>query len=381
MPRKITINTTKRCNSMLNGSTNPANYYFTDHDGSKLLPKGMSLICHYYRKKHNLNNMFSAANYNETFALIKKFKNNSNRFGIVYINTIAGKDTSTHKGAIVIDGEKAFILDSLGTGVGSGSKALKEYLIEENLFERDDIYISNVKMQRDHTSCGTLSFLFLKEALRMGDTFKEFMLANSFNKEVDTLPPNLLKYMQSLSDIAVRNTENDEYYAVYPEMPVRKQSSPKKTTETLIEYVERNKQSSPSNPYKQISVAASKRAEKHIRIIDELLESETLDQVEEEITSINSRDYSQEILGNIPIVFSFTPIKKEKPASSAVSDKGSDCDAGFDVFDFMLSASPIPTPQATPPRQTMSGAGSNKSTPTRTALREITNLSRRLELF
>lgn len=359
---------------------NPENYYFTDHDGSKLLPKGMALICHYYRKKHNLNNMFSAANYNETCDLIKKFRNNNNRFGIVYINTVAGQNTSTHKGAIVVDGGKAFILDSLGTGIGSGAQALKEYLIQENLFARDDIYISNVKMQRDHTSCGTLSFLFLKEALRMGDTFKEFMIENTVSKkEVDTLPPNLLKYMQSLSDIEVRNTEYDEYYAVYPEMPVRKQSSPNKATETLIEYVERNKQSSPSNPAKQISVAASKRAAKHISIIDKLLESEHLYEVEEEIISSNSRDYSQEILGNNIPAFLFTPIKKEKLELSAISDKGSDCGAGFDVFNFMLSASPIATPPATPPRQVMSGVGSSKSTPTRTPLREVTNI--RLQLF
>lgn len=369
---------------MVNTGASSADYYFTDQDGSKLLPKGMSLICHYYRTKHNLNNMFSAANYNETCDLIKNFKNNSNRFGVVYINTSAGQNTSTHKGAIVVDGEKAFILDSLGTGTGSGAQALKEYLIRENLFKRDDIYISNVKMQRDHTSCGTLSFLFLKEALRMGVTFKEFMIANAAGsmKEVDTLPPNLLKYMQSLTDIEARNTENDDYYAVYPEMPVRKQSSPNKTTETLIEYVERNKQSSPSNPSKKISVAASKRAKKHISIIDGLLNSGKLAQVEEEITSINSRDYSQEILGNnIPVVFLFTPIKKEKPISSAMSDKDSDCGVGFDVFNFMSSASPIATPPATPPRQVMSGVGSSKSTPIRSPLREITNLSRRLELF
>jgi hypothetical protein len=244
---------------------------------------------------------------------------------------------------------------------------MKGYLIENNLFTKNNIYISTVKIQHDYTSCGTLSFLFLKETLRMGDTFKDFMLENKDTKnEIDTLPPNLLKYMQSISKIQEKDKDNQDYYDVYPQIPIRKNPQ---QTETLMDYVKRHTKSTFSpkkNALVDQSVATSKRAEKHISMINNLLsDSNALLSIESEMLIATEKDYSTEILGiNIPTPFLFTPTKKEKKVEAEMYEQNSDCGDSINVFDFMA------TPPVTPPRPT----NSNQSTPTRSPLKDITTI-------
>ncbi len=301
-------------------------YYTLDQDGYKLLPKGMSFICHSYREKHKLNNMFSAANYTEMFFLIETFKKNNNRFGVVYRNITPSGSGSTHKAAIVIDGEECFILDPLGIGVGSAAKDLRNHLVQKKLFDASNIYISTVIIQKDKTSCGTLGFLFLKEALRMNDSFKEFMLANKIIdgdlKTVDDLPPNLLKYMQSLSLLNNRIQEIKETYAYYPAIP-RKKGNKLIGIETLAEYVDRHTAeltvaSTVVSPSKKRTIALNSRADKHIRAIDDLLKNaEKSCKVEAEIAEVAKRDYSIEVLGSdCAKPFLFNPIKKPSRAQT-----------------------------------------------------------------
>ncbi len=341
---EIVANKTKFQYHNLSMKTNEYNiddFYFNDHDGVKLNPDGMSLICYYYRKKHGLNNLFAAANYRELENIIKTLldKVGDGRFGIVYRNIPYPGIGFSHKCAVIIQGNKVIILDPFGGSGGinfarMGADYIKLILIK---LGRSDVktYIPRLRVQSDFSSCSTLCFLFLKEALRMGDELINFLSSADAADEEDDLPPSLAKYTQKTlylynsKDSGLLNKYPDHNHYQIPIRSNRRQSEVGIKTETLWQYVQSHQkhQSSDVNP------VATDRAAKHIQIINEYLKKLTSSELEtilQETRNPTEEELSINEFRSIDDLIRINGSKKNKKLSL-------DCDEqdGLDVFSLL----------------------------------------------
>lgn len=317
-------------------------FYFHDRDGYKLNPKGMALICHYYRSKHGLSNLFVAANYNDLENIIENLlaQAGDGRFGIVYRNIPKQGIGFSHKCAVIIQGNIAIVLDPFGGSGGNINFARMGaehvgYVLEKLGRSDVKIYTSRLKVQSDASSCSTLCFLFLKEALRMGDELIDFLRSAHMLDEEDDLPPSLAKYTQNI--LYLDNKKNG-LLNKYPnhnnyKIPIRSEKRQLAThgkIETLRQYV----LSHQSNQSSQVNPVAAERAGKHIQIINQYLDKLTLDELEK-ILQATSNPIEQSLLtiNKFPSIDDLIRTENIFKKSVSYSEELDDC--SFDVFSFL----------------------------------------------
>lgn len=318
-------------------------FYFHDQDGYKLNPKGMALICYYYRTKHNLNNLFAASNYLELENIIRTLliQGSTQRFGVVYRNIPNHGIGFSHKCAVIVQGDEIIVLDPFGGYNGNinfarmGAEYIR-FMFEKLGRSNIRIYTPKLRVQSDLSSCSTLCFLFLKEALRMGDELINFLRSANLLDEEDDLPPNLAKYTQKTSYLD--NVKKNGLLNKYPnhhdyQIPIRsnkRQQETTKTTETLWQYVQSHQKYRPS----EINPAATNRAAKHIKIINNYLDTLTLDELEKILQETSNP--TEQLLLTINQLSSDNLIRTQ-PSIKEILPKYDVSEDSFDVFSFLNS--------------------------------------------
>ena len=213
------------------------------HDGSEVPTKKIE------KRFYNINDP-------KDTPLIMSCESQSETYGMIIV---AG---GRHRTPVIVIGNDVVILESLGTSkskVGVNSVAQIALAMSRVPGKSYNIYTPAGNRQVDSVSCGTDSFLALKEGLRLGDGLFESITsqpqrdlnmsitnvidvkekADSFYdngnisvKQFDSLPPEIAKYSQSMSSIKGLSIKDEEI--------IVNSTKRDKEHETVAEYAKRN---------------------------------------------------------------------------------------------------------------------------------------------
>lgn len=225
--------------------------------------KGMYVIHHYYQAKANYPNpVFIVKNLTD-LVVILAIAPKDQIYGIIVNN-----DNSAHKTPIVAWGSQFIIFDSLGV---SGTLYAKPLAASLNTHcERLGIKaasIVNVDFQRqsDFISCGTESFMVMKQALNLGKQLFDIYKQES----AKFVPPEIAKYTQGIARLwpvcKKGNTTNLSLTIKHLKHYVIKSSH---KIETVEAYIRRHQE-----PNGKFNLVVDQRRNKHKTLILKFLQS------------------------------------------------------------------------------------------------------------
>ncbi len=291
-------------------------------DQQKLNPVGAHLLSHYYtthdsRKTDGADKKVKYPIYNLNSAkdipllMNCAAKEGLTTYGIVVVT--GGR----HRTPLMIDNNEAYIFESLGTSkskVGINSVAQIGIAIKKANLNINNIYSFKDARQVDSCSCGSDSFIALKQAFNMKDNLGEFvknetkeMLTLNQQRIIDknetadpffsadvniiqlkNLPPDVAKYAQSTTTI-----QNYDYKSA----PISSSSDVKnKEPETMREYTLRHQkistiplegtheiagQALKARKMITVNAALEQRRNKHARVLTELAKKSSPNQIKE----------------------------------------------------------------------------------------------------